>query len=229
MEQLFEEPILATNKPESVRYLEDAIARGEHWYLAALEAISLWTEAQEVHNGRHYRYLIAGEAFNWLLLVERLCDGVYGLIPEDEKEALLFHGRPPIEVSLEQFQELIGSAKYHTYLNYVYGVTVEETLILAVHEEVRKERYAAGYCRERDITDDVFRRIYGQTRSHLLRIFRDEKGFPQATNISLTELDEFTYWLFKYRLNNCDKSKVASDTKKGIERLRQLKSARAGV
>ena len=96
MEQLFEEPILATNKPEAVRYLEDAIARGEHWYLAVLEAISLWTEAQEVHNGRHYRYLIAGEAFNWLLLVERLCDSVYGLIPEDEKMALLFHGRPPI-------------------------------------------------------------------------------------------------------------------------------------
>ncbi len=229
MEQLFEEPILTTSKPEAVRYLEDAIARGEHWYLAVLEAISLWTEAQEVHNGRHYRYLIAGEAFNWLLLIERLCDSVYGLIPENEKMGLLFHGQPPIDVSREQFQELIGSAKYHTYLNYVYGVTVEEALILAVHEEVRKERYAAGYARERDITSDVYRRIYGKTQTELLRTFRDEQGFPQANNISLTEMDEFTYWLFKYRFENCDKSKVASDTKKGIERLRQLKSARGVI
>ncbi|GAJ03845.1 unnamed protein product, partial [marine sediment metagenome] len=30
---------------------------------------------------------------------------------------------------------------------------------------------------------------------------------------------EFTYWLFKYRLNHCDKARVASDTKKGLEQL----------
>ncbi len=35
----------------------------------------------------------------------------------------------------------------------------------------------------------------------------------------LTELKEFTYWLFKYRMLHCDKAKVASDTRKGLRLL----------
>ena len=44
--------------------------------------------------GRTYRYLVGGEAFDWLLLAERLCDEIEDLIPDDEREALLFL-RPP--------------------------------------------------------------------------------------------------------------------------------------
>jgi len=58
----------------------------------------------------------------------------------------------------------------------------------------------------------------------LLKQFRHEKGYPQLKSISLTELKEFTYWLFKYRLNHCDKVRVASDTKKGLEQLRQQRT-----
>ena len=56
-----------------IQRLEQAIIGGKHWYIALLEAIGLWTKAEENHNGRTYRYLIAGEAFDWLLLAERLC------------------------------------------------------------------------------------------------------------------------------------------------------------
>ncbi|GAI16526.1 unnamed protein product, partial [marine sediment metagenome] len=56
-----------TREDEVIRYLEQAIVSGKHWYIALLEAIGLWTTAEETHNGRHYRYLIAGEAFDWLL------------------------------------------------------------------------------------------------------------------------------------------------------------------
>jgi len=54
----------------------------------------------------------------------------------------------------------------------------------------------------------------------LLKRFRRENGYPQLKSISLTELKEFTYWLFKYRLNHCDKARVASDTKKALTQLR---------
>jgi hypothetical protein len=37
----------------------------------------------------------------------------------------------------------------------------------------------------------------------------------------LTELKEFTYWLFKYRLRQSDKAKVASDTKKALGQLKR--------
>ncbi|GAI19828.1 unnamed protein product, partial [marine sediment metagenome] len=56
---------------EAIRHLEQAITGGKHWYIALLEAIGLWDTAEETHNGRAYGYLIAGEAFDWLLLAER--------------------------------------------------------------------------------------------------------------------------------------------------------------
>ena len=204
---------------EVIEYLEQAINGGEHWYLALLEAIGLWTEAEETHDGRVYRYLITGEAFDWLLLAERLCEAVDGLLPDDEKMALLFNGKPPLDLTPAKFKELIGSSKYHQYLNYFYGVTVEEALIQAVQEEVGKEGWASGYSKGQDYTNEAYRRIYGATRAVLLKRFRRGKGYPQLKSISLAELKEFTYWLFKYRLAQCDKAKIASDTKKALEWL----------
>jgi len=203
-----------------IRYLEQAITGGKHWYIALLEAIGLWTVAEEVHNQRRYCYLIAGEAFDWLLLAERLCQAVDGLLPDDEKTALLFHGQPPLNLTVDKFKELIGGGKYHQYLNYFYGITVEEALILAVQEEVRKERRTSGYNnKEHDVVGEVYRRIYGATKPVLLKRFRREKGYPHLKSISLTELKEFTYWLFKYRLKQCDKARIASDTKKALHKL----------
>ncbi len=206
---------------EVIRYLEQAITGGKHWYIALLEAIGLWTTAEETHNGRIYCYLIAGEAFDWLLLAERLCEAVDSLLPDDEKNALLFYGKPPLNLTTKKFKELIGSIKYHQYLNYFYGITVEEALILAVQGEVRKEQRTSGFNNEHDTVNEVYRRIYGATKAVLLKRFRREKGYPQLRSISLTELKEFTYWLFKYRLEQCDKPRVASDTKRALEQLRQ--------
>ena len=211
----------AARDAEAIGYLEQAITGGKHWYTALLEAIGLWTTAEETHNGRSYRYLIAGEAFDWLLLAERLCETVDGLLPDDEKIALLFHSKPPLNLTTKKFKELIGSIKYHQYLNYFYSITVEEALMLAVQEEVRKERRTLGYSNEHNIANEVYRRIYNATKTTLLKRFRREKGYPQPRSISLTEIKEFTYWLFKYRLKQCDKARVASDTKKALEQLRQ--------
>ena len=204
---------------EAIRFLEQAIISGKHWYIALLEAIGLWKAAEENHNGHSYQYLIAGEAFDWLLLAERLCQAVDGLLPDDEKTALLFYGKPPLDLTIDKFKELIGSSKYHQYLNYFYGVTVEEALIQAVREEVRKERQTLGLNKEHDYDNEVYQRIYGATKAVLLKRFRREKGYQQLKSISLTELKEFTYWLFKYRLEQCDKARVASDTKKALNHL----------
>ncbi len=206
---------------EAIRHLEQAIADGKHWYVALLEAIGSWTKPSEAHNGRIYHYLIDGEAFDWLLLAERLCEAVDGLLPSEEKNALLFNDKPPLKLTKKQFKGLIGSTKYHQYLNYFYGITVEEALIWAVQDEVRKERWIGGYNMEHNTADEAYRRVYGATKATLLKCFRREKGYPQLRSISLTELKEFTYWLFKYRLKQCDKARVASDTKKALEQLRQ--------
>ena len=208
-----------TGDAEAIRHLKQAITSGQHWYIALLEAIGLWSTTEETHNGRRYCYLIDDEAFDWLLLAERLCRAVDGLLPDNEQTDLLFHGKPPLNLTNNKFKGLIGSTKYHQYLNYFYGITVEEALILAVREEVRKERRTLGLNKEPDYDDEVYQRIYGATKAVLLKRFRREKGYRQLRSISLTELKEFTYWLFKYRLKQCDKARVASDTKKALEQL----------
>jgi len=204
---------------EAIRHIKEAIAQGKHWYIALLEAIGLWTTAEETYNGRNYRYLIANEAFDWLLLAERLLEEVFHLIPEKEALDLLFWGKAPIELSKEEFRDLIGEAKYCAHLNYFYGITVEEALMLAVEEEARKEQRVRGFNEKSHLSDEVFQRIYGAPMNILLRRFRKEKGYPQRNSMELSELKEFTYWLFKYRLKECDKARVASDTKKALKEL----------
>ena len=208
---------LASGDAEAVRYLKQAIASGKHWYLALLGAMGLWTSAEERRHGRTCRYLIAGEAFDWLMLAERLCETVDGMLPDEEKTALLFCGEPPLKLTKARFKELIGSVKHRQYLNYLYGVAVEEALILAVQEEIRKEHRMWDCNGEHD--DEAYYRIYGVTRAELLKQFREEKGYRQPRSISLTERKEFTYWLFKYRLEHGEKSRVASDTNKGLQKL----------
>ncbi|MFC2067981.1 hypothetical protein ACFLTP_03095 [Chloroflexota bacterium] len=214
-------PLALAGEAEAVVYLKQAIKSGKHWYIALLEAIGLWVFAEETYNGRTYRYLVGGEAFDWHLLAERLCEAVDSLLPSNEKEALLFNEEPPFKLSIEKFKELIGCSKYHQYLNYFYGITVEEALLLGVYEEVRKERRALGDHNEHHITNKVYRRVYGKAQATLLQCFRCEKNNPQLRVISLTELKEFTYWLFKYRLQDGDKDKIASDTKKALEQLKR--------
>ncbi len=218
--QLQSSQITPAGDAEAIRHLEQAITGDKHWYIALLEAIGLWKMAEETHNGRTYRYLISGEAFDWLLLAERLCQTVDGLLPDDERTALLFYGQPPLDLTTEKFKELIGSSKYHQYLNYFYGITTEEALIWAVRDEVRKERQILVLSKEHDNDNEAYRRIYGATKAVLLKHFRHEKGYPQLKSTNLTELKEFTYWLFKYRLNHCDKARVASDTKKALAQLK---------
>ncbi|MFC1918489.1 hypothetical protein ACFLWW_00740 [Chloroflexota bacterium] len=203
----------------AIKHLKQAITSGKHWYLALLEAIGLWETSEEIHNEQTYNYLIAGEALDWLLLAERLCETVDCLIPDDEKTALLFHGEPPLNLPPEKFKELIGCTRHHQYLNHFYGITVEEALTLAVQEEVQKENLASGYFKGQDSTNEAYRRIYGTTKALLLKRFRQDKGYHQSRSTSLAELKEFTYWLFRYRLKQCDKAKVASDTKKALDWL----------
>ena len=217
---------LASSQPtsvgdaEAIRHLKQAIAGGKHWYIALLEAMGLWTSAEETCDGRTYRYLIDGEAFDWLLLAERLCATVDGLLPVEEKDALLFHGRPPLVLTAGEARESIGDSKYRQYLNYFYGVTVEGALLLAVQDEVYKERQNFTHNNEYETAEEAYRRIYDATRGILLKRFRQERGHSQLKSVTLTELKELTYWLFKYRLRQCEKARIASDTKKALNYLK---------
>lgn len=211
----------------AIQGLKNAIAEGRNWYIALLEATRIWSSTEENYEGQHYRYLVDSEAFDWLILAARLCQEVDGLIPENELLNLLFFDRPPIELSTEEFRKLIGSAKYQAYLNYIYGILVERFLILSITEEIRKRKRVLGLNNDDGVTDEAYRHVYGATQTALLREFRKEKHRPQLRSITLSELDEFTYWLFKYRMKIRDKSRVASDTKKALTKLHEIVELKA--
>jgi hypothetical protein len=210
-----------SNAEAVIHHFRASLAAGKHWYLALLEAIGLWTDEAEDLTGRSYRYLIEGEAFDWLLLAERLCETVDGQVPENEKHSLLFQGKPPLDLSPDEFKKLIGQSKYRQYLNFYYGVTVEEALVQAVREEVRKERLSNGLSYRHDEDQETYIRVYGETGQALMKQFRKEKHYHQLTSCNITEIKEFTYWCFKYRVRSCEKAKVASDTHKALKWLRK--------
>lgn len=206
----------------AIEHLKEAVTSGRHWYLALLEAIGLWALTEEDYQGRRLRYLIGGEAFDWMLLAERLCDEIIALIPQDEYLDLIWRGKAPLELPAAEVKNLIGQAKYRAYLNYFYGITVEEALLLAVKDEVLKERRCWGYNGQGGIEDEAFQRLYDDTKQALLDCFRKEAGYARKRSLEFSHLKEFTYWLFKHRFQHLDRARVASDTKKGLNKLRDL-------
>ncbi len=211
-----------------IDFLHAQIAAGEHWYIAMLKTMARWTLAEETIGERCYRYLIGGEAFDWLVLAERLLDELDGPVTAEDRDDLLFNGRPPLEIEEDEFQSLIGTPKYQAYLNYLYGVTVEEALHYAVEEEIAKEMHGYVWTFEEREERTLYRRIYGRSQDELLDEFRKERGLEPGDSLQLGQLKEFTYWLFKYRVRTADGARVASDTRKGLAALSGVEAAHRG-
>ncbi len=209
---------------EAIEHFRQGLGSGQPWFVALLESVALWSSPTEVYEGRTYRYLVAGEAFDLLLLAQRLLNVLDGPVPKVEVEDLLVRHRLPGGITKTEVRRLIGPAKYRAYLNYYYGIVVEGCLQGAVEREVNKERHASGWRTMSGIEDEAYERIYGSKRGELLGRFRREKGYAIDGAPGLDERKEFTYWLFCYRLGNSEKERFASDTRKGINELRRLRA-----
>ena len=221
----------SNNKDQSpakaVASLRQALDAGEDWPIAVAKTMAAWTAPTETHRGRHFNYFIGGEAFDWPLLAERLLLDIGGLVPDDERETLLFQGAFPARLGEERFKEMLGVEKYRGALNFHYGVTVEEALQLAVELEVQKRHASNGVRFKEDFGDEAFERLYCLSRKELLQRYRVETATSAKRSIELSDAKAFTYWLFRYRLSESDKARVASDTKKGLDQLKRMKAARA--
>jgi hypothetical protein len=211
---------------DPIAFLRTAVATGTPWYLAVLQTIALWRAPFEFVDDRFYRYLVGGEAFDWVLLAERLVNEIIDFIPADDYEALLFSGRLPIRLEEEEFKRLIGASKYRAHLNYLYGITAEEALQLSIENEIDKEYSSNAWGSTRHLDEMLYQRIYGKDRATLIDEFRQASGLPNSEGIAFADLKEFTYWLFKYRLASCDPARVASDTRKALATLSRIEVVR---
>ena len=210
--------------PEYVIYRFRAqLVEGMPWHRALLDAMGRWIPAEEWHGDRRYKYMVGGEAFDWLLLAERLCGEVRDLIPDLEAERLLFHGLLPQPVADDELRDLLGVSKYRAYLNFHYGIVLEEALQLAAEEYIRKRHLARGYSDSEELAEEASRHLYTKTRTDLLGEFRAEARLGKRQGLNLTDLKEFTYWLHKRRVHYWDPARVAYDTRLAILRLEALR------
>ncbi|MDE2640973.1 MAG: hypothetical protein OXI03_10400 [Chloroflexota bacterium] len=221
------EPPPPLEADEGVRTFLDAIERGEPWYPALLDVIARWVTPEEEADGVLYRYLIGGEAFDWLRLAERLLDAADDTVPAAEAERLLFGGEPP-EVhdgSEEAFARAIGHEKFRAHLNFQYGVTVEEVLLLQAELELVKARNLDG---PRSTQPDVaaYERVYGRSLPELLIEYRADTGETLPRRVLQSQLRAFTYWCSKYRFRLAEPARVASDTRKALALLSRLEAER---
>ncbi len=199
-----------------IKGLRERISSGQGWYEAVLWAASLWPLAEEEVDGERYVYLLDGEALDLLRLFERLYLEISDLVPEQEFAALIANDTPPSEYGRSQLKMALGHERYRAYLTFIYGVLVEEMVIHSVVEEFRKRRRASGLTHYDADIDDAYLYVYGGSLDELVQTFRAEKSHPKRRRITLSEMKQFTYWLFKSRLRVSDKSRVASDTKRAL-------------
>ena len=210
---------------EAIARWKYELADGQPWGAALLRAVGAWPLAHEVHEGREFAYLIAGEAFDWLLLAERLMLEAGDAVPREEQVALLFHGQLPEDLGGAHFQEALGVAKYRAHLNFFYGVVVEEALWHATECEVLKQRTVRGLAHGNGVDDMVAEKLYGCGYQTLLRGFHRDQGRKPRIKHRLSDWKAFTYWCFQRRLASSDRTRIASDTQKGLAMLREIAGA----
>ena len=217
-----------TTGREVVKGLRKDLKGGREWTEALVDAMARWPIPEETFRGRRYNYFIGGEAFDWLLLAERLCQAVDGMVPAEEKGQLLFSGKFPASFDMARFKDMLGVEKCRGYLNFYYGVTVEEALQLAAELEVLKRQRSNGVQYRTDYSEEAFAKVYGAPKNELLAKFREETGSASGRYVSIGDSNEFTYWLFKYRLKASDRARIASDTRKGLDHLNRMRESTTG-
>ena len=216
----------ALSPEQAVEALRRSLERGVDWYAALLEVIARWTAPSEEIDGAVNTYLIAGEAFDWLLLAQRLLDEVGDLVPVDEAEQLLVHGIAPDGSGEAEFERAIGPAKHRAHLNFQYGVVVEELLLLAVELELVKSGSLSGAGRPAPDLE-AFDYVYGKPLDELKLLYGYDIGEALGDRMSQSELQAFTYWLSKYRVSTGEPARVASDTKQAMAMMSRLEAGRA--
>ncbi len=206
---------------------------GADWRLALIQTMALWPLSEEELDGRRFVYLIAGEAFDWRSLAERLLAEPDLPVPDHERELLLTDPQLPAGLDEEEFRRRLGFDKARALMNYFYGVTVEQALLLAVEEEVRKRRYARGFSPSDDSAGSAYDILYSARLDDLMTDFEAETGETFGRRVTgaprtqgnLRAADRFTYWLFKRRFKIADPARIASDTRKGLEQLERMRLA----
>ena len=229
---------IKTNRRQLVVDLQKNVEHhAAEWKTAFLETVAAWPIENERVYGETFHYFIGGEAFNWKRLAERIATqladegsttlpahkifewidstGVFGGVPEHE------------------FRRILGVDGWRAHLNHFYGVHIEQCLIAAVQSRIQKRRYSSGKPPSDTASDKVFLGLYEETEQDLWKEFADENADRLSDLIAQSGEDqrsigldeEFTYWLFKRRIEYTNAPQIAAETRRGLDMMSQMDAA----
>ena len=211
---------------QGVEAFRRAVAEGAEWYPTLLEVIARWVAPEEEVDGVRLHYLIAGEAFDWLLLAQRILAASTDLVSPEEAERLVVEGVAPRNETEDEFEAAIGPAKYRAHLNFQYGVVIEELLLLSAEQELNKTgRLAGAGLAPPDVV--AYERVYGKTFDELKVFYQAEEGVTLGNRVSQTDMRLMLYWLSKFRIRYAEPARIASDTRKAMTVLAGMEGRRA--
>ncbi len=206
-----------------IRQLRQSIKDGENWYNAFLEMASVWNIESETVGATKFQYIIDGEALDLSAIAARALPAISDLIDGEILDKYLTTGDYLGGHTYSEMRSLLGEDNYVRYLNFFYGVTLEEILHQLYKEALHKDHLSTGYTDKVDVTPQIFIQIYNQSRETLFSKFCEEKGYIIADAMNSRAIKEFYYWLFKQRVKNQEPARVASDTKRALDWLEKYR------
>jgi len=209
----------STEVKDLIASLRSSIQKNNNWQYYLIKAMGQWPLAsEEFKNGIKYDYLIFEEAFDWPLLARRLAMEFTDLVDHDDVLSNLNSGKIIHEFNQNEIHELFGTAKYRAYLNYWYGVVVEESLHQAANKMLQKDLFSRGFHDKQIDGEAILMHVYEQKNSVLMEEFFNLLGdkiavCPDRLGVWIL------YFLFKMRVSKGEPTRVASDTSIAIQRL----------
>ena len=113
-------------------------------------------------------------------------------------------------------KKVISKNKLSQMRNFYYGIIIEDLIYIQKSQQYLKNSiYTTNEY-------DGYEEIYGKNINLLFQQFAKNTKFTNQTKINLYTYKEFIYWLFKFRIKNSDKTKVASDTNLSIKLAKNI-------
>lgn len=202
--------------PHLIQELKSKIENGINWEKAVVDCISDWDINEEFYRGYKYKYWINNEAFDWMTLTERLGSAIKSYLNKKKYHELIFTGLLPNKSSYEYMKKVISKNKLSQMRNFYYGIIIEDLIYIQKSQQYLKNSLndINGY--------DGYEEIYGKNINLLFQQFAKNIKFTKQSTINLYTYKEFIYWLFKFRIKNSDKTKVASDTNLSIKLAKNI-------
>ena len=199
-----------------IEELKSKIENGINWEIAIVDCISEWNLNEEFYRGYKYKYWINNEAFDWMTLTERLGSAIKSYLNKEKYHELIFTGLLPNKISYEYMKKIISRNKLSQMRNFYYGIIIEDLIYVEKSQQYLKN--SLHNANKYDLYED----IYGKNIKLLFKQFAKNIKFVNKNTINLYTYKEFIYWLFKYRIRNSDKTKVASDTNLSIKLAKNI-------